>query len=58
MYNLHKFKKKLQYSQYDYVFKKFEDMYRIVNLLTLPLVGVYKICVVSNEIKDIRSFID
>lgn len=58
MYNLHKFKKKLQYSQYDYVFKKFEDMYRIVNLLTLPLVGVYKICVVSNEIKDIMSFID
>lgn len=57
MYNILKFKKKLQYSEYHYVFKLFEDFYPIAYRLTLPLIGVYKICIISNDLEAISKFI-
>lgn len=57
MYQILKFKKKLQYGDYHYVFKSFGDFYPIASRLTLPLVGVYKICIINNEVEEITAFI-
>lgn len=57
MYKILKFKKKLQYGNYHYVFKSFDDFYPIASRLTLPLIGVYRICVISNDTEAITNFI-
>lgn len=57
MYSVFKYKKKMQYSEYDYVFKDIKDFYPIAERLTLPLVGVYKVCVICFIQEDIENFI-
>lgn len=57
MYQIAKYKKNIQYAYYDYTFKNFDDFYKIASLLTLPLIGVYKICIINNEKEEIIKFI-
>lgn len=57
MYSITKYTKKADLSGYDYVFKKFDEMYRTIDYLYLPLVGVYKVAIITTDTKAVNDFI-
>lgn len=57
MYSITKFRKDLNGVQFDYTFNKFSDFYKIADVLYLPLMGVYKIAVITTDIEDVQNFI-
>lgn len=58
MYRLVKYTKKIDLSNYDYVFKDFSDFYDITYYIKYPLFGVYGIAIITNQINDTLRFID
>lgn len=57
MYTVVKYTKKTDLGGYDYTFKGFDEFYRTADYLYVPLIGIYKIAVITHEIDDVESFI-
>lgn len=57
MYSIAKFRKDLNGIQFDYTFNKFSEFYKIADTLYLPLIGVYKIAVITDDVEAVKEFI-
>lgn len=57
MYSIAKYVKKTDLSEFDYVFKNFNEFYKTARFLFRPLIGVYKLAVITTVVKDVEEFI-
>lgn len=57
MYSIVEYKKGCDFSQFHYVLKSFDEFYNIARYLYLPLVGVYKLAVITISDEDVNNFI-
>ena len=58
MYYLYKKSKSSELPKFHYMFKSFEEFYKIANLLEVPLIGSYYIQIKSDSYKDIMNFLN
>lgn len=58
MYTIVKYTKKVDLGQYDYVFKTFDEFYKVVKYLYVPLVGVYQVAVITVDTASVIDFIE
>lgn len=57
MYSVIKYTKKTDLSGYDYIFKNFKEFYNVADYLYMPLIGVYKIAIITHSTEDVESFL-
>lgn len=57
MYTIIQEKKSEKILDADYIFKDFESFYELAKVVTVPLVGMFNICIQSDKVKDIQDFV-
>lgn len=57
MYTIIAEKKSQKILDADYIFKDFESFYELAKVITVPLVGMFNICIQSDKVKDIQEFV-